>query len=67
MKEFVWINRIFFLNLAFGQVGEKMMAKTENISLFLFCFKYYVYGKWGCTGQFEKKLYFAYKTWNTFT
>ena len=23
MKEFVGINRIFFLNLAFGQVGEK--------------------------------------------
>jgi hypothetical protein len=23
MKEFVWINIIFFLNLAFGQVGEK--------------------------------------------
>jgi hypothetical protein len=28
MKEFVWINRFFFLNLAFGQVGEKIMAKT---------------------------------------
>jgi len=23
MKELVWINRIFFLNLAFWQVGEK--------------------------------------------
>jgi hypothetical protein len=22
MKEFVWKNRFFFLNLAFGQVGE---------------------------------------------
>ena len=28
MKEFVWINIICFLNLAFGQVGEKMKAKT---------------------------------------
>jgi hypothetical protein len=26
MKEFVGINRIFFLNLAFGQVGEKKKA-----------------------------------------
>jgi hypothetical protein len=23
MEEFVWINTIFFQNLAFGQVGEK--------------------------------------------
>jgi hypothetical protein len=28
MKEFAWINRYFFLNLAFGQVGEKIKAKT---------------------------------------
>ena len=29
MKEFVWINIIFFLNFAFGQVGEKkFIAKT---------------------------------------
>ena len=46
MKEFVWINKKKILNLAFGQVDEKIMAKTENVSLFLFWFKYYVYGKW---------------------
>ena len=28
MKEFAWINRFFFLNLAFGQVGERIKAKT---------------------------------------
>ena len=27
MKEFVWINRFFFLTLAFGQVGEKNEGK----------------------------------------
>ena len=28
IKEFVWINIFFFLNLAFGQVAEKIKAKT---------------------------------------
>jgi hypothetical protein len=27
--EFVWINIIFFLNLAFGQASEKIKAKTD--------------------------------------
>ena len=27
MKEIAWINRKFFLNLAFGQVGEKNLGK----------------------------------------
>ena len=30
MKEFVWINIIFFLNLAFGQLGEKNSGKVYN-------------------------------------
>lgn len=30
MKEFVWLNKIFVLNLAFGQVDEKMKAKTDD-------------------------------------
>ena len=30
MKEFVWINIFFFLNLAFGHVGEKRKAKTTK-------------------------------------
>ena len=30
MKEFVWINKNFVLNLAFGQVDEKMKAKTDD-------------------------------------
>ena len=28
MEEFAWINIIFFLSLAFGQVGEQNKAKT---------------------------------------
>jgi hypothetical protein len=32
MKEFVWINRTFFLNMAFGQVGEKNYGKDCNVS-----------------------------------
>ena len=31
MKEFVRINRHFFLNLAFGQVGEKINANAVCI------------------------------------
>jgi hypothetical protein len=27
-KEFVWIDRKYFLNMAFGEVGEKIKAKT---------------------------------------
>ena len=30
MKEFVWINIIVFLNLAFRQVGEKKFCKNWN-------------------------------------
>jgi hypothetical protein len=28
IKEFVWIDRKYFLNMAFEQVGEKIKAKT---------------------------------------
>ena len=36
MKELFWINRIFFLNLAFGQVGEKKI-KTKDCRLLVTC------------------------------
>jgi hypothetical protein len=32
MKEFVWINIIVFLNLAFRQVGEKKLAWRLNLT-----------------------------------
>lgn len=31
MKEFAWISIIFYLNLAFGQVGKKKLAKDWKI------------------------------------
>jgi hypothetical protein len=35
MEEFVWINRYFFLNLAFGQMGEKNEGKDWCMILFV--------------------------------
>jgi hypothetical protein len=47
-EKFVWINIIFFLNLAFGQVGEKNKAKTGSNGVFSKSSKLDLRSKFAC-------------------
>ena len=42
MKELVWINIIFFLNLAFGQVDEKNSGKDWIIEIQMYYSIYWI-------------------------
>jgi len=52
MKDFVWINIIFFLNFAFGQVGGKKLRQRASTSSTIENEAGYSRVKESCTGWF---------------